>query len=80
MKRDNLKLIHGLEELPKNALASEIFTVSEYARKKIISLSAIYARITRVVFEKSQKWDEYKAFRKGFDIRIMEIKKRKKKK
>lgn len=53
-----------LKQLPAGKIKAEnIFSVAEFSRLKLISLSAIYSRIDHIFNkEKGWKWDDYTAY------------------
>ncbi len=67
-------LINYLSNLPLNILAKDVFTVEEYAAKNNLTRSAISMTIRRVVLDKTQKWNKYKAFNQNGQIVILETK------
>jgi len=68
-----LKRYKKLKQLPNNISLKEIFTVKEYAKKRGVTVHAIYLTIDRV---KSgiQKWNSFQCFQYRKGIYVVERK------
>lgn len=72
MKSKNVR-VYKLDLLPENTKASAMLTVREYYEKIGGTQSGIYMKIDRVLSGETT-WDNFKAFRKGDNIVIIELK------